>query len=145
MTETLEAAFRIDAQAALIYTMMLASQADGQMSDAELDDISRMIHYLPAFDGLQAERLSAIASEARALMADGLDTILEVIAEALSDDLRETAFLLAAEVVQADRQTRPEERRVLGLLADKLSLTHLEAAALNHAAKIRYRSVSSGS
>jgi uncharacterized membrane protein YebE (DUF533 family) len=67
--------------------------------------------------------------------------VLDVIANTLPDNLRETAYILAAEVAASDLRSRPEERRFLQLLAQHLRLDKLTVAALERAALARHQQV----
>ena len=84
----------------------------------------------------EAKRWGAIASG-----PDGLTTILTMIREAVPDNLRETAYILAAEIAASDLRSRPEERRFLELLAQALQLDALTVAALQRAALARHQQV----
>ena len=52
----------IDHHAALIYTMVLASAADRQMTDAELHIIGDIVNHLPVFAGYEHQRLTRICA-----------------------------------------------------------------------------------
>ena len=137
MTETINAA------QALIYAMFTTSASDNVMNDAEMRRIGSVVRNLPAFRNYDendlvddAKRWGIIASG-----PEGLNTVLEVISEALPDNLRETAYILAAEVAASDLRSRPEERRFLQLLAQRLKLDRLTVAALERAAMARHQVV----
>jgi len=70
---------------------------------------------------------------------NGLDSILEVISDAIPDRLHETAYALAVEVAASDLTVRAEEIRFLDLLAEKLHVDKLVCAALERGARARYR------
>ena len=137
MTDTISAA------QALIYAMFTTSAADNSMNDAEMRRIGSIVRNLPAFRNYnenelinEAKRWGQIASG-----PDGLTTVLELIGAALPDNLRETAYILAAEIAASDLSSRPEERRFLQLLAQRLRLDRLTVAALEHAALARHQTV----
>jgi hypothetical protein len=101
------------------------------------------VRNLPAFRNYnenelinEAKRWGQIASG-----PDGLTTVLELIGAALPDNLRETAYILAAEIAASDLSSRPEERRFLQLLAQRLRLDRLTVAALERAALARHQTV----
>ena len=131
----------LDRHAALVATMVLVSAAEGAMSDAEIAAMTRIVGSLPAFDGFDRSRIEAIGRECVDLLQreDGLDVALERIAEALPAPLRETAYVLACEVVAADRGATQSELRLLGMLRERLDLDPLAAAAIERAAKARHR------
>ncbi|MFT7576137.1 MAG: tellurite resistance protein [Alphaproteobacteria bacterium] len=137
MTDTISAA------QALIYAMFTTSAADNSMNDAEMRRIGSIVRNLPAFRNYnenelidEAKRWGQIASG-----PDGLTTVLELIGAALPDNLRETAYILAAEIAASDLSSRPEERRFLQLLAQRLRLDRLTVAALERAALARHQTV----
>ena len=125
---------------ALIYTMVLMSAADGDMSDAELATIGEIVATWPAFKGVDMTQLTTDA-EARAGMLgadDGLEAVLDTIAGALNGLLRETAYALACDVAAADLDTDQEELRLLEYIRYKLDLDRLVAAAIERAARARH-------
>ena len=63
------------------------------------------------------------------------------LAGRFNDNLRETAYILAAEVAASDLSSRPEERRFMQLLAQRLRLDNLTVAALERAARARHQQV----
>ena len=46
---------QLDPHAALIYTMVLVSAADGNMDDKELKAIGDIVRHLPAFEGFSED------------------------------------------------------------------------------------------
>lgn len=130
-------------QQALIYAMITTSASDNTMNDAELRRIGWVVKELPAFHDFDESRLIAESQACAAVVSqpDGLNLVLELIADALPPALRETAYVLAAEVAVSDLKATPEERRFLQLLAQKLKLDPLIVAALSRAALARHRTV----
>jgi tellurite resistance protein len=131
----------IDRHSALIYTMVLVSAAEGQISDAELSMMSGLVRFLPVFRNLEPDRILTVGRECAELLnqEDGLDIALGLIAEALPQPLRETAYALACDVAAADGQASQDELRMLQLLSQRLDLDPLVTAAIERAARIRYR------
>jgi len=130
----------VDHLSALIYTMVLVSAADTEISDEELDSISENIRYLPIFRGFDLKRLPEISDECLTLLADpeGLDQALQLIHDALPPKLRETAYAIACDIAAADGKASQEELRLLQLLADTLELDRLCAAAIERGARARH-------
>jgi tellurite resistance protein len=128
---------------ALIYTMVLASAADRNMSDAELRTMGEIVSYLPVFRDFDRDRLPRVARAcAELLLSDnGLDTALTSIKKQLSPDLRETAYALACDVVAADGKVSQETLRLLELVRERLEIDDLIAAAIERAARARHRVV----
>ena len=126
---------------ALIYVMVTVSASDRKMTDNELRKIGDIVRQVPIFADFDDDRLIAVAEECGQglLRDDGLDTILNVISEALPERLHETAYALAVEVAAADLHVEQEELRFLQILRDHLELDKLAVAAIERSARVRYR------
>ena len=107
-----------ESHSALIYTMVLVSAADRDMTDSELQTMGDIVKHLPAFEDFDPAHLPKIAKECAALLADpeGLEKIIGMIETGLSPRLRETAYALACDVAAADGRASQEELRVLEIL-----------------------------
>src|SRR5258708_27864300 len=105
----------IDHQAALIYTMVLVSAADNNMTDAEMRIIGDNVRDLPAFASYDRDKLTRTLGECAALLGkeNGLEEAFKTIKAALPAPLRETAYAMACDVVAADGEASQEELRVL--------------------------------
>ena len=130
-----------DVQRALIYTMVLLSAADGNMTDAELEKIGEIVRYLPVFKGIDPKTLTGTADECSRLLSDtdGLDKAVDLIAGTLSPPLRETAYALAVEVAAANGSVPVEALRLLEILRDRLEMDRLISGAIEYGARARYR------
>ena len=131
----------INHHAALIYTMVLISAADNDMTDAELRSIGEMVEFLPVFQDFDRESLPEVARDCAALLGDddGLDRALDVIRQALPQNLRETAYAIACDVAAADGSVKQEEARLLELLRYSMDLDRLVAAAIERGARARHQ------
>jgi len=132
-------------QQALIYSMITVSAVDRAMTDDELARIGSIVQQLPPFQEQEQDHdwlvKNAEACAAVLNKSDGLDKVLDMIGTALPERLRETAYVLTAEVAASDLRVKVEEIRFLELLADKLQLDKLTCAALERAAKARHQRV----
>lgn len=128
-----------EAQRALIYSMVLTSACDGDITDGELATIGDIVRMTRAFAGFTFDQLPTVAEECSMLLQDeeGLDRLLDVIEDGLPLKLRETAYLFATEVAACDGHVSEEELRVLELLRDRLQVDRLHAAALEWATRAR--------
>ncbi len=128
---------------ALIYTMVLVSAADGDMTDAELSVIGDITRSLPVFKDYDSGQLTQAASDCAELLSvdDGLETVLGMIARALPKRLRETAYVLACDVAAADLSTDQEELRLLEMLRYHLEIERLATVAIERAARARHATV----
>ena len=129
-----------DTQTALIYTMVLVSAADRDMTDSELQTMGDIVKNLPIFREYDSSRLVPTARDCANLLSDpdGLDKALEIIASSLPTRLHETAYVLACDVAAADGRASQEELRLLELLRHRLDVGRLEAAAIERAARARH-------
>lgn len=130
----------ISHHAALIYTMVLVSASDSNMTDAEIDTMSETIGHLPIFRDYDRNLLSSTAAACAELLEDedGLDKTLALIKAALPAKLRETAYALACDVVASDKKASQEELRMLEIIRHRLDIDRLAAAALERGAKAHF-------
>lgn len=128
---------------ALIYTMVLVSAADRDMTDNEIRTIGELVRHLPAFGNYDWNQLpKAAASCAELLQGEqGLDKALDAINGALPGRLRETAYLVACDIAAADGKVTQEEARLLELIRYRLEVGRLPAAAIERAARARHQTV----
>ena len=133
----------IDQRAALIYTMVLVSAADSDMTDAELGMIGDIVRRLPVFAEFDSKKLPETASVCVDLLTgeNGLEHTIEVIRDALTGPLRETAYALACDIVAADASASQEELRLLELLRHRLEIERLVAAGIERGARARFARV----
>ena len=125
---------------ALIYTMVLVSAADGEMTDAELAAIGEIVRTLPVFRDCNADLLTSASEDCANLLGqdEGLETVLGIIARSLPEGLRETAYVVACEVATADLVADQEELRLLEMLRFHLEIDRLHAAAIERATRARH-------
>lgn len=131
----------IDHHDALIYTMVMVSAAEGRMSDAELEVMTRIVRSLPVFRDFDHSRINALGAACAELLKreDGLDVALGMIKAALPKPLRETAYALALEVIAADERVSQDELRLLEMIRDRLKIERLVAAGIERGAQARHR------
>ena len=125
---------------ALIYTMVIVSAADREMTDAELRRMGQLVTILPAFRDFDAGRLPAVARDCAALLneEDGPEKTLALIADETPAKLRETAYAVACDIAAADGKVEEEEAYLLQTLRRALGVDRLAAAAIERAARARH-------
>lgn len=130
----------VSTEAALIYTMVIVSAADSDMTDAELSTIGEIVRHLPVFADYDPNMLPETARSCADILReeDGMATVLGVIRESVPAPLRETAYALAIEIAAVDRNVEPEEKRLLQLIRQGLEIDPLIAAAIERAAQARF-------
>lgn len=130
-------------QEALVYLMVILSASDRDMGDEELARIGAIVRTLPAFHDFPQARTLAVAQDCQLLLQEeaGFAGVLDLIAETLSPELRETAYALAVDVAAADLDVKLEEDRVLQLVRERFDLERGTVLAIERAARIRHRSI----
>ena len=120
----------LDAQEALVCTMVLVAATGGGISDREIGVMSGLVQTLPAFRDFSTERLRAATDAAVGLLdeEEGLAHAARLIRAALEPRLRETAYALACEVVAADRFAQQDCLRMLEFIRNELHLDPLVTA-----------------
>lgn len=133
----------LNAHQALIYTMVVAAAAEGKMKNIELAAIGNVVKGLPAFKGFDTEKLVRHAEDCANLVNqdNGMETVIALIKDALSPNLRETAYALAVDVVAADGIATQEELRLLEILRHRLDIDRLIAAGIERGARARFQQV----
>jgi len=125
---------------ALIYTMVMVSAADSEMTDAEIMAIGEEVQRLPIFRDYDIALLPQAAAACAEFLnsEDGLDKLLAEVKTGLPKKLHETAYALACDVAVADGKLSQEELRLLQLLRNVLELDRLHSAAIERGARARH-------
>ena len=133
----------LDAQEALVCTMVLVAATGGGISDREIGVMAGLVQTLPVFRDFSTERLRAATDAAVGLLdeEEGLAHAARLIRPALEPRLRETAYALACEVVAADRFAQQDCLRMLEFIRLELHLDTLVAAAIERGARARHQQV----
>ncbi|MCG8692056.1 MAG: tellurite resistance TerB family protein [Minwuiales bacterium] len=128
---------------ALIYTMVLVSAADRDMTDNEIATIGESIRTLPVFRDYDLDQLGDAAETCAEILDsdEGLDTVLGLIKEGLPKKLHETAYSLACEIAAADGKLSQEELRLLEIIRHELEVGRLPAAAIERGVRARYATI----
>ncbi len=131
----------LDAQEALVCTMVLVAATGGGITDREIGVMSALVQTLPVFRGFTREHLQKATEAAVGLLdeTDGLAHATRLIRAALEPRLRETAYAFACEVAAADRITRQDCLEMLRLIRQELGLDRLVSAAIERGTRVRYQ------
>ena len=126
---------------ALIYTMVIVSAADRDMTDAELTIIGDVVGHLPVFRDFDRKLLPRMLKDCAELLGrtDGLEEALKGIKGSLPEKLRETAYAVACDVAAADGEATQEELRILEMMRHRLQISRLVAAAIERGARARFQ------
>jgi tellurite resistance protein len=133
----------LDAQEALVCTMVLLAATGGGISDREIGVMSGLVQTLPVFRDFSTERLQAATDAAVGLLdeEDGLAHAAKLIRAALEPRLRETAYALACEVVAADGLAQQDCLRMLEFIRNELHLDPLVTTAIERGARARHQQI----
>jgi len=131
---------------ALVLTMVLVAAADGGMSDREIGVMSGIVQSLPAFHDFTSEQLNTATNAAVKLLNEdeGLQHAARLIRNALEPRLRETAYVLACEVVAASQVARQRTLEMLDFVRTELHLDPLVATAIERGIRARHQRVDPG-
>ena len=130
----------ISTEAALIYTMVIVSAADSEMTDSEMSAIGEIVRHLPVFEEYDSNLLPDTARSCAEVLntENGMETVLELIKRSIPHSLRETAYALAIEVAAADGTASQEELRLLEMIRHRLEIDRLIAAGVERGARARF-------
>ena len=133
----------LDPHGALIYTMVIVSAADRDMTDAELAAIGDIVGHLPVFRDFDRNKLPGVLEACSLLLnrEDGLEEAFAAIKGALPANLRETAYAIACDVAAADGEASQEELRVLEMMRHRLNIDRLIAAGIERGARARFQTL----
>ncbi|HEY7577301.1 MAG TPA: tellurite resistance TerB family protein [Acetobacteraceae bacterium] len=131
---------------ALVLTMVLVAAADGGMTDREIGVMSGIVQTLPAFYEFTSEQLDTATGAAVKLLNEdeGLQHAARLIRGALEPRLRETAYVLACEVVAASQVARQRTLEMLDFVRTELHLDPLISAAIERGVRARHQRVEAG-
>lgn len=131
----------LTAQEALAFVMVTTAAADAALAERELEKIGHVVDTLPVFQGFTRDHLVDAANRCTALLNEptGIDQILSMVKESLPERLHDTAYVVGTEVAAADLLVEQEELRFLQMLRDELELDSLVVAAIERAARARFR------
>ena len=141
-TTSVLANIALDAHEALVCTMVLVAAADGGViSDREIGVMSGLVQTLPVFHDFSTEQLESATEAVVGLLEeeDGLAHAARLIRDALAPRLRETAYVLACDVVAAEPNASQPILRMLDFVRAELELDPLVAAAIERGTRARYR------
>jgi uncharacterized tellurite resistance protein B-like protein len=116
---------------AMIETAFLMAAADGDLSDAEHEQLCATIAHITS-GGATAEQIEGMVDQlVESLHADGWDTRIGSVAKSLADPIaRRNAYRLAAGVSFVDGEVQEAEARLFGLLAEAFQIPTEEASQI---------------
>jgi uncharacterized membrane protein YebE (DUF533 family) len=133
----------LDAPEALVLTMVLVAAADGGVTDREIGVMAGQVQTLPVFEEFTSDKLTAATDAAVTLLneEDGLQHAAGLMRATLEPRLRETAYVLACEVVAASPVVRQRTLEMLDFVRTELHLDPLIASAIERGVRARHQRV----
>jgi tellurite resistance protein len=131
----------ITPETALVYTMVVVSASDDEMTDSELTRMTGLVGYLPAFRSYNVERLRIDTASCIEILQseEGLDAVLGLIEEAIDDTHTDLVYALACEIAASDGSLSQEELRLLEMFRHYLDIDRLTAAAIERGIAARQK------
>lgn len=133
----------LDPHGALIYTMVIVTGAESTLPPAEVAIIGDIVNHLPVFRSFDRGKLAGHLDDCAKLLGrdDGLIATLDAIKAALPVNLRETAYVIACDLIASDGEATQEELQILDLIRERLAIDRLIAAAIERGARARFQTV----
>jgi hypothetical protein len=133
----------LDPHGALIYTMVIVTGAESNLPPDEVAIIGDIVGHLPVFHGFDRKKLAGHLNDCADLLSreNGLEETLEAIKAALPQRLRETAYVIACDLIAVDGSATQEELQILELIRLQLDIDRLIAAAIERGARARFQQV----
>jgi uncharacterized membrane protein YebE (DUF533 family) len=131
----------INPQQALVYTMVAAAEADREIADAAIDMIGDLVNHLPIFKGVDRAAMTEMATRCSECWRRraGTGRIFDLIRQALTMPLRETAYALACDVIAVDSRLNRAEMRILEQIRTQLEVDPAMARAIERVAEVRFQ------
>jgi uncharacterized membrane protein YebE (DUF533 family) len=128
-------------QEALVYTMVVAAESDHEIAEAEIKIIGDLVNHLPIFRGLDRAAMTRVATACSKLLGQsgGADKVFELIRQALTPPLRDTAYALACDVIAVDSRLNRNEMRILEQVRIELEVDPVMARAIEQIAEVRFQ------
>ena len=133
----------LSSQDCLVAVMIAVSASDENIRTSELVTIQSIVNHLPIFSNYDVDRIKTVAAIVLDLLSevDGLDALFGLIRGSLPKSLNETAYAMACDVAAADGEMGQEELRMLQEIRYELYIDRLHGAAIETAARARFRTL----
>jgi len=128
-------------QAALVYAMVVAAEADQEIAEPEIDLIGDLVNHLPIFRGLDRKMVTEMATRCSQELArpGGAEAVFGAIRAALSTPLRDLAYALACDVIAVDSRLQRDEMHSLEQIRTLLEVDPATARTIERAARVRFQ------
>ena len=113
----------LSAQEAFAGILMGASGCDGHIADSEVGSLVTTLVRMKLFERFTDKQYNSMLNKLHGtLKKRGVDTLIDACAAACPENLRETAFANACDIVLADGVVEPEEKAFMEKLREKLAI-----------------------
>lgn len=103
---------------------LAATATDGYLTKDEADCISSTLSRMKLFRNYSSELMNKLFDKILSILRrDGMNTLFDIAKESLSQDLREAAFAVAADMVLIDGMVAEEEKNFLNDLYHALGVS----------------------
>lgn len=103
--------------------LLAAAGADGHIADEEVSSLCTTTQRMKLFSNIAPNKFGTMMDGlVKILKREGVEKLVERCAEALPDDLRETAFANACDIVLADGVVEDEEKELIEKLQNELDI-----------------------
>lgn len=121
----------LTAQEAFAGILMGASGCDGHIADAEVGSLVTTLTRMKLFDRFTDKQYNQMLNKLHAtLKKKGVDVLIDACAPAVPEQLRETAFANACDIVLADGVVEPDEKAFIEKLQNKLGIEKATAVEI---------------
>ncbi|WP_040248034.1 tellurite resistance TerB family protein [Psychroserpens mesophilus] len=115
---------------AFLGTIVAITAADGDISDEEMSDLKSIINKSQTLSDVDDNTYSKIVNKVfRVLRKDGVDHLVNLSVNGLSDSLYEGVFALVCDLAYSDGFIEKDEERVLERLQQEFNIS--DSTALN--------------
>lgn len=129
-----------DAAEAFAAIALAAVACDGELASLEARELRQQLEYRRPYRDAGSEAMIALLDRLlRLLREHGWEELASQAAPLLTDDQRETALALAAQLTQADHVESSVEQGFLDTLAQQLAITTERAATIRDVIRVLNR------
>jgi uncharacterized tellurite resistance protein B-like protein len=108
--------------------LLSAVACDGHISDEEVHGLFTISERMKLFENVKGNKWNRMMDRLLGILKrSGVDTLIDKGAAALPEELKETAFAVACELVLADQGIEDEEKEYLSKLQEKLEIEREQA------------------
>jgi len=116
---------------AFVGVLLSAVAADGHISEGEAAGLHTITARMKLFQNVSPDKYGRMLDRLLGILKrEGVDKLLQQAAEALPDELRETAFANCCNLVLADGGIEEEEKKFLSTLQRHLGIEREEALTI---------------